>query len=84
MGYEPLENTYYFIIRECLARCAVQEAQLAIESMARQNLKLKLRTYELLFRRLLDKSNVSLLTKQDYTHIAAVVQYSCVVVVVVR
>ncbi len=63
MGYEPLENTYYFIIRECLARDAVQEAQLVIESMARQNLKLKLRTYEPLFRQLLDKSNVPLLNQ---------------------
>ncbi len=63
MGYEPLENTYYFIIRECLARSAVQEAQSVIESMAEQNLKLKLRIYEPLFRQLLDKSNVPLLNR---------------------
>ncbi len=63
MGYEPLENTYYFIIHECLERGAVEEAQLVVESMAEQNLKLKVRTYEPIFRQLLDKSNVPLLNR---------------------
>ncbi len=63
VGYEPLENTYYFIIRECLERGAVEEAQLVVESMAERNVKLKLRTYEPIFHQLLDKSNVPLLNR---------------------